>query len=118
MSQLMDESSNTRGLSGDEITKLLTTERMNQQHDPAARWPVLEDMLLLAQAVNERSHFVTFTGGKRYVIRYKSRYKAVFISPDDPKLFVPCGYFGYENLQGLLKELKQAAESDDDVSGT
>ena len=88
----------SRSLEASEITKLLTQERIGQ---PAPKWPNAVDLKTLAHAVQTRDHYVTLSSGVRFIIRYESRYQAVFVRPDNGE-FAPCGYISYKKLSEAL----------------
>lgn len=65
-------------------------------------WPGSSDMVLLAKAVNGRKQLVEFANGSVFTIRYDNESRMIFISPSNESLFVPCGYFEYDKLKGIV----------------
>lgn len=87
-----------RSLTSDQIQNLLRT----QPQLPSHRWPEKQNLLRIAKAVANKDEHVVFDNGQKFSIRYESRYDAAFVKPTNGD-FVPCGYFPYDKLRGILK---------------
>jgi hypothetical protein len=93
-----------RALSEEEAQKLLSIDEAKERDakmNAAKLWPGSYNVKLLAKAVKERKSFVEFEPYQRFVIRYDSKFDAVFIKPANGA-FVPCGYFSYKKLKDAL----------------
>jgi len=86
---------NNKKLTDQEIKKLLSREA---KPDP---WPNEANLIKLAKAVKAEEDTVTFDGTE-FSIQYNEKWQAVFIKPTS-KSYVPCGWFNFDRLRGVLK---------------
>jgi hypothetical protein len=89
-----------RALNKKEINRLIGPKVNNVSR--IEEWPGDNNLQLLAEAVNGREYSVQFENGSVFEIRYDDKQRNVFVSPPEPGKYVPCGYFEYDQLKGVL----------------